>query len=66
MKPYNPDAKCPKCGYARISAVYMTEGTWATPFLRRQRAALARTCQRCHHWWDEAPLDAPDEEGERK
>lgn len=56
MKPYDRDAKCPKCGHDLIKATYhsgiMGGGSVCPP-----QEHMHRAC-RCGYHWAEAPLDA--------
>jgi hypothetical protein len=57
MKPYNPNAKCPKCGYCDISSVYRDKGEGSVSsgeYYKPER--IKRECRRCHYEWDEKPL----------
>ncbi len=55
--PFNPDARCAKCGHDDISAHY-DEGCSATGCPRHPER-IDRHCRRCHFEWSEAPLNSP-------
>ena len=48
MQPYNPTAKCPKCGHDKVETHY------------RPLNVMERRCERCSYEWPERPLDVPD------
>ncbi len=60
LLPFNPNAKCPKCGHDQ------TDDRWkvAKPghsYIQEHHGAkewIGRRCQRCSYIWDEACLDA--------
>lgn len=60
MKPFDPDAKCPKCGGDVIRTNYHQE----LAYFKTTRCGLGfrehmhRQCAGCGYEWDEAPLDA--------
>lgn len=51
MKPYDPSAKCSKCGHDGVGTVFVRG-------LVSSEDSLKRTCLRCQYTWSEAPLDA--------
>ena len=74
MKPFNPDALCPMCGYAEISTDYCTKYWKNDLYIRRTHTELEvigktglgpghldRYCKRCGFEWIEAPVEAKDE-----
>lgn len=71
MKPYDPNAKCPKCGWDEISSSWIPADKCWTAEPRRwegnqtREAHISRTCRRCHYRWPEAPLDAEIAEGKQ-
>ena len=74
MKPYNPDALCPMCGYAVISTGYCIV-SWTNDLSAtgshtgvqeigktgRGPGHLDRCCKRCGFGWIEAPVEAKEE-----
>ena len=74
MKPYNPDALCPMCGYAVISTGYcivswMNDLSATGSHTGVQEIGktglgpghLDRYCKRCGFEWIEAPVEAKEE-----
>lgn len=68
MKPYDPEATCPKCRFTSITAQWAAAWTqlWLfmmpkpkdwKPETRPER--IIRTCAQCKYEWTEAPLDTP-------
>ena len=59
MKPFDPKAKCPKCGCKEISAYFHAKGDRKPlgDYGYYEREILARRCDRCKYEWHEAPLD---------
>lgn len=66
LPPYNPDAKCPKCGGGEVDAMWCPAD--ATSNVSRRDAPdkdhlnvyaehMDRTCTRCGYAWPEAPMD---------
>ena len=61
MKPYDPAAKCPKCGYAVVSVYfypYLSGWDYRVPL---NGEVMQRRCSRCGYGWLEACLKAPEE-----
>lgn len=65
MKPFDPNAKCPKCGHDNIKTAYYEndEHRWhGYNKLDRERSEhLRRTCERCRYQWNELPIGVSDE-----
>jgi hypothetical protein len=61
MKPFNPDATCPKCGHDEISSLHVPERNrghiYSTEQDQERAEHIRRRCQRCHYSWNEATLD---------
>ena len=64
MKPFDPVAKCPKCGNDDIRATFRIKNEFGRcgesptkhcPSTMPEH--LHRECRRCHYEWVEAPLD---------
>ena len=53
LKPYNPEGKCPKCGYDGIRTRYFQYRSGA----ERLGEHLLRSCERCLYSWEEMPQD---------
>ncbi len=69
MQPYNPAAKCPKCGHDRVSTTHCTGYRWGCPAGRRVLARqehLDRRCLCCGQGWIEACLPVAPAGGEAK
>jgi predicted nucleic-acid-binding Zn-ribbon protein len=65
MKPYNPKAKCPKCGHNHAATNFDAKGE-DKPLGeggQYERDTLSRRCERCGYTWCEAPRDAKKEDG---
>ena len=73
MEPYNPDAKCPKCGCTGIKNKFHAKGSWKSiPTMYDTKNGvwtaytqipviqdyITRECFNCGYTWEEAPLDA--------
>lgn len=58
MKPYDPNAKCAKCGHDSITTRFI--GAFAP-----RRDTIHRCCNRCGYGWNESPLDSSDDSHER-
>lgn len=60
LKPFDPDAKCPKCGFERLLRCYYGPNarTFLSPLVPEPH--IKQHCPRCHFSWPEAPL--PPEE----
>lgn len=64
LKPFNPNAMCPKCGHDVVRVSYSVGGC-PYPADCGVSAAfddgehLDRTCQRCHYEWAEAVMRQP-------
>lgn len=70
MKPYNPDAVCPKCGNEDVYVAHVRKGhgercDWQVG-APQERDYMRRTCKRCHYEWFERPLDIKPSKTERK
>ena len=57
MKPYDPEAKCPKCGHAEVETHYEDKANLC-PWEHRNKAGnevehLDRYCKRCSYAWAE-------------
>lgn len=69
MNPYNPEAKCPKCGCTGIKNLYhpRSEGRYYDGFANFGQPInhefIERECFNCGYKWNEAPLTT-DETGE--
>lgn len=64
LPPFNPEARCPKCGHDAVNVVYVkahaggsTPGCGATIDDFKYREHMDRACQRCHYEWGEAVLE---------
>lgn len=59
LRPFDEDARCPKCGGGTISTTFH-EDKYVTPLhgCYIECEHLHRTCNRCRHNWAEAPLDS--------
>lgn len=66
MNQYNPEAKCPKCGFSIVNSefhpkvikIISDEGD--VNFVDENTGDyeyITRKCSRCNYSWDEAPLD---------
>lgn len=62
LPPFNPDAKCPKCGFEQITVRFKYAKPGQT--LSRSEAVdagasewLLRHCERCQFNWDEACVE---------
>ena len=55
--PFNPDARCAKCGHDGIGVLY-DEGCGVTSCPNHPER-IDRHCRRCHFEWSEAPLASP-------
>lgn len=66
LPPFNPDARCPKCGGAEVRVEYFSAGQLTgDPHLDLyEEEIIARTCTRCGYAWPEAPLDHVDDANE--
>ena len=65
LKPYDPDATCPKCGHDDIMTVHHKFGRQSTvcspsvsAYFRDMPEGehLHRTCRRCRYEWPEAVI----------
>lgn len=57
LPPYNPGARCPKCGFSQVSTTYQRPRRDTTPWeCHARRAHLDRRCGRCGYAWCEATL----------
>lgn len=54
---YDPEAKCPKCGYEKVRTLYEPVVHWADYSRDRDRMPtgehLRRVCERCGYFWPE-------------
>ena len=63
--PFDPDARCIKCGGEDIWAQWKSGGwpntcsTISKCWLSVSVEHIHRGCRRCHYEWIEAPLDSP-------
>ena len=61
MKDFDPNAKCPKCGYEEINTNYFEKVEWVSScdtcrtYNGKQvvKEHLKRMCTRCHFTWPE-------------
>jgi len=54
MKPFDPDATCPKCGYERIHTNYCEGGGRPDCYVCDSgNKHLDRRCERCGYQWPE-------------
>lgn len=65
MTPFDPAAKCPKCGHDETSDAYHKNG-YKCPFgsvvdVGREEEHIHRTCKRCGFDWPEAVLERTKE-----
>lgn len=64
LLPFDPDAKCPKCGNTEVETDHVEKGTGSryAPCVecrKYERAEhLDRRCSRCGYTWPEATVDA--------
>ena len=57
MKAYDPEATCPKCGCILIGTKFESiQGLWGL------QEILHRICEGCGFKWNEAPLDADEQQ----
>ena len=57
VKPYNPQGKCPKCGYYDIGTTYHNKAVSNSPCWPYVSVEhLCRRCRRCQYEWCEAAL----------
>ncbi len=62
LKPFNPEARCPKCGHDTVKTRYCRGGPdsdyrdlcWDKGLNREH---LHRNCERCHYEWEEACIN---------
>jgi len=61
MKPFDPNAKCPKCGCDDVATIFCEKGSHRNGIYDCEwvwkRDTLTRRCERCGYERDEAPLD---------
>ena len=58
MERYNPDSKCPKCGWDKVSVKFCKGDFNCKSYMRDEwKYHLDRTCERCGYTWAEATLD---------
>ncbi len=62
MEPFNPKAKCPKCGGEDIYSSYHNDDYQVHCVWNTEGALIERGCRRCSFKWPEAPLDAKESE----
>jgi len=63
LPPYDPNAKCPKCGHDEVRTYYCKTGQpLDSCWLKIEHEHLHRACQRCHYKWLEACLEESDGE----
>ena len=53
MKPYDPDARCPKCNGGMVTSTWDVKG---------DEESMKRVCTRCKFSWSERPIDQLTEE----
>jgi hypothetical protein len=59
MKPFDENARCPKCGGADIHAQYGADQFQCHNWnCRVGKEHIHRYCRRCGYGWVEAPMDA--------
>lgn len=65
LRPYDEDARCPKCGHDKVRTSHHGEGGWKSryscPAVEQLRTSfppehLCRRCERCSYSWPEAIL----------
>ena len=65
MKPYDPAAKCPKCGHAVVSTIFCgghkERDYRVSPPPPHSEDALHRQCTRCGYGWLEDCVKAQEE-----
>ena len=70
LKVYDPNEKCPVCGFDKIDDLFEPKGT-PEPYIavgqgsfmgEKSYAAIKRTCLRCKNYWETLPLT--DKKGE--
>ena len=62
LPPYNPEAKCPKCGGEEAGVYWVPKGRIVgtdSPHgqMYQPYDALRRRCETCGYEWEEAPCD---------
>jgi transcription elongation factor Elf1 len=66
MKPFNPDATCPKCGNDEISSCHVPERLRlfisCSDNDQEPEEHIRRRCTRCYYRWNEATLDREEAE----
>lgn len=63
MKPFDPNATCPKCGGGEVTTVFVRRAYWSDyGGVQPDGEHLARTCTACGYAWAEAPMDAEESE----
>jgi predicted nucleic-acid-binding Zn-ribbon protein len=64
MKPFDPNAVCPKCGNTNIATRFKPAGVPKADYVGRrfEHDTLRRVCQGCGYTWHELPLDAGEEQ----
>ena len=65
MKPYDPNASCPKCGHDYVETGYEEACHWATAdtLKRPAKEHLRRTCGRCGFNWPERCFEQANDAG---
>lgn len=61
MTPYDPKAKCPKCGGDDIATLYnngCTDCACGVRGISSGKKHICRHCCNCHHQWPESCIDA--------
>jgi hypothetical protein len=56
VKPYNPDAKCLKCGSDDIASIWNEKDNCREDDEGPKSEHIMRVCTRCHFEWPEKPL----------
>jgi len=68
MKAFEPEAKCPKCGFDRIGVAYhdgRNISVRGCPGCHPDaQEHLCRFCRQCGYLWTEAVLDRAESEGD--
>jgi len=61
MQPFNPDAKCAKCGSDNIHSIFCVDPRYYSSCRKWPNEVreehIHRNCKTCRYEWLEAPLD---------
>lgn len=57
LPPYNPDAKCPKCGGGEVSTSVLKLDPDGPGFVALAPEDAHHVCRSCGYAWPEAPMD---------